>query len=81
LYHHLLKLVKVHRVLDSAETPEYVVSFVLYHEMLHSVCSSAVGKRGRRKIHTKEFREKEKLFHQYREAAEWIHKNRERFFI
>src|ERR1700722_470754 len=38
LYHDSLKLIKIHKMLDNDSFPEYFVSFVMYHEMLHNVC-------------------------------------------
>ena len=46
LYHDPLRLIKIHRRLDSPAFPDYVVSYVIYHEMLHHVCPSYVDERG-----------------------------------
>ncbi|MBF2067534.1 MAG: M48 family peptidase [Calothrix sp. C42_A2020_038] len=59
--------------LDAAMIPEYVVEFVLYHEMLHKFH----GERwvnGRRMVHTSEFRKDEGRFKFYDEAEAWLSK-------
>jgi hypothetical protein len=80
LYHESTKLVKIHRMLDSPSVPFYVVSYVMYHEMLHAVCPSYFDKRGIHKIHTKEFKKREEQFPQFNEALEWIRNNHHLLF-
>ncbi|EFB41222.1 hypothetical protein pah_c048o044 [Parachlamydia acanthamoebae str. Hall's coccus] len=72
LYHHLLRLIKINRILDVPHVPEYLVSFVVYHEMLHEACPSYVDEKGINRIHSKEFREREVLFRDYYKAKKWI---------
>jgi len=36
-YHRDKNLVKINRILDQADIPEYYISFIVYHEMLHHV--------------------------------------------
>lgn len=74
LYHHLLRLIKINRILDVAHVPEYLVAFVIYHEMLHVACPSYVDEKGINRIHSKEFREREVLFRDYYKAKKWIEK-------
>lgn len=78
LYQHPLRLVKVNRLLDRVDVPEYIVSFVIYHEMLHHAYPSYCDANGKRKVHHKEFKSMEKKFHAYDHAMAWIEKNRER---
>jgi len=80
LYHDQMKLVKINRVLDRISVPDYVVSFVIYHEMLHHVCPPYVDENGVNRIHNKAFKRREKQFLYYAEAEDWIDKNRDRFF-
>jgi predicted metal-dependent hydrolase len=51
-------------VLDSPRVPKSVVSYLLYHEMLHTVYDEAAGKIRRRR-HTAEFRRAERAFPQH----------------
>ena len=68
-------LIRIHPVLDSRRVPLFYIEFILYHEMLHAVMESQV-KNGRRSIHAKEFRRREKLFEHYERAAQWERENR-----
>lgn len=68
-------LIRIHPVLDRKDVPVYYLKFVLYHEMLHA--DMGVGERnGRRTVHTKEFRRRERLFSEYDRAAAWERKCR-----
>ncbi|NGX31757.1 MAG: hypothetical protein K940chlam8_01138 [Chlamydiae bacterium] len=68
LYHR--GIVKVNRVLDSVECPQYFVEFILYHEMLHHLFPTKMIN-GRRVMHSKEFRRKERAFKEYKLATYW----------
>ncbi len=70
-------LVRLHRSLDHAEVPRCVVESVVYHEMLHAALPPVVVN-GRRRIHTPEFRRRERLYHRHGEAERWIDDNLER---
>jgi hypothetical protein len=59
--------------LDEALIPEYVVEFVLYHEMLHKFYGEK-WVNGRRMVHTSEFRDSEGKFKFYNEAEAWLSK-------
>lgn len=72
LYQDNLKLIKIHRRLDSHAVPEYLVRFIVYHEMLHHVCPARYGENGKYQIHTKEFKRREAQFVHYRLAKQWI---------
>jgi hypothetical protein len=61
----------IHPLLDDPEVPAYFISFIVYHEMLHAVCQSQIDMRGYMRCHTREFRQREKLFPQYKQAKEW----------
>lgn len=80
LYDAALKLIKIHRLLDSSSIPRYVVEYVLYHEMLHSTCPPMTDEKGRRSIHTKEFIERERQYHYFHCAKQWIEDNRHELF-
>lgn len=65
------RLVRVHRCLDRPEVPRYVVESVVYHEMLHAAVPPVV-KNGRRRIHTLEFRRRERLFSHHDQVERWL---------
>ena len=68
-------LVRIHRSLDREGVPLYVLESVVYHEMLHAVVPVVKHRGERRRIHTMEFRRRERLFERHREAERWISKN------
>lgn len=68
------KRIRIHRSLDSPFFPSFFVAYVIYHEMLHSVERPKMLA-GRRSIHHKDFRLKEKQFHAYDAAKAWEKEN------
>lgn len=81
LYHDQLRLIKINRLLDTPSFPDYLVSFVVYHEMLHHVCPAYYDGKGQHHIHSKEFKEREMLFQHYHLAQRWISDNKAHFFL
>jgi len=63
--------IRINRLLDNAEVPLYFLEFIVYHEMLHAVCPSYIDAKGRCRVHTQEFRRKEKLFADFAAAKKW----------
>jgi len=62
--------IRINPVLDKKKVPPYFIEFIIYHEMLHA--DMGVEKRlGRRRVHTPEFRRREKMFKRYAEALAW----------
>ena len=59
--------------LDRRDVPEYVLDFVMYHELLHKVLGVKTSG-SRRMSHTKEFRELEKAHPYYEQAQAFIQK-------
>ncbi len=59
--------VMVSRTLDDDRFPEFVIDFVMYHELLHKKMQTKKVNE-RRYSHTKKFREEEKKFARYDEA-------------
>jgi len=57
--------------LDDPAVPPYVIDFVMYHELLHKKLGVRVA-RGRRYVHTPEFRRAEREFRHYREAEDYL---------
>ncbi len=74
------KLIKIHRLLDQPHFPPYFISYVVYHEMLHSVHPPVKAKRGRYSIHHAGFKQKEREFAEYAEAKRWEQENKKLFF-
>jgi len=62
------------RRLDSAKVPEFVLDFVMYHELLHKALGIGRREDGKRRMHGPEFRRLERRFPGYREAEEWLTK-------
>ena len=65
--------VAISLTLDDAKVPEFVIEFVLYHELLHKYHGTKWIE-GRRMVHTKEFRANESQFKFYNEASLWLEK-------
>ena len=58
--------------LDNARTPDFLIDFIMYHELLHKQLGmKMVG--GRRYAHTRAFRTAEKRFARYEEAQNMLH--------
>lgn len=81
LYYDPVRLIKVNRLLDSPSFPDYFISYVVYHEMVHHVCPAYFDEKGQHQIHTKEFKEKESKFRHFELAQQWIKENQACFFI
>ena len=67
----------ISKSLDREEIPEYVVEYVLYHEMLHIKHPPRIIN-GRRVHHTAAFRSEEKRFYRYHEALKALDQLSER---
>ncbi|WP_299485354.1 M48 family peptidase [Acaryochloris sp. IP29b_bin.137] len=59
--------------LDSKKVPRYVVDFVMYHELLHTVHGHRI-QNGRYRVHTPEFRVDERQFSQYSQAQQHLNR-------
>src|SRR5208283_1840411 len=68
-------IIRINPVLDRKTVPEYYIAFVVYHEMLHAALG-IMEKDGRRSVHTRAFRERERLFKYYNKAIRWEHTGR-----
>ncbi|MGO9379510.1 MAG: SprT-like domain-containing protein [Dissulfurispiraceae bacterium] len=63
-------IIRINPALDKKTVPRYFVAFVVYHEMLHA----AIGverQGGRRIVHSREFKKRERLFNDYERAIAW----------
>ena len=67
--------ITIHRALDQALIPKLCVDRIIYHEMLHQIYPVKLGRYGRRQIHTREFKQAEKLFLGADMADKWISQN------
>lgn len=74
-YHAKKDEIKIHPVLLQEHLPSFVLEFVIYHEMLHYQDRELllIRKKGD-KVHTKEFRQREKQFLHYEEAQKILKK-------
>lgn len=68
-------IIRINPVLDSKRVPPYFIGLVVYHEMLHAHLG-VIDKNGRKRVHTGEFKEREKLFKDYHKAVSWEKMNR-----
>lgn len=66
-----LGLILINRRLDHTNVPEFVVAYVLYHEMLH-VKHPMRFVRCRRESHSAKFRKEEKRFAEYDRAMKFL---------
>ncbi len=66
--------VAISKSLDSKKVPQFVVEYVVFHEMLH-IAHPAKNINGRRYHHTPEFKKDERRFLHYAEAERWIEQN------
>ncbi len=62
--------VRINPILDKKRVPSYFIEFIIYHEMLHADMGVEGGK-GRRTVHSREFRRRERLFKEYAAALDW----------
>ncbi|HXN97995.1 MAG TPA: SprT-like domain-containing protein [Candidatus Acidoferrales bacterium] len=66
-----LHQIVLNRELDRETVPEYVVAYVLYHEMLHLKHPMKFARR-RRESHSPSFRKEEKIFRDYQRAMKFL---------
>ena len=67
-------VIYISRLFDSDGIPNYVVEYVLFHEMLHLKHPPKISNL-REITHTPEFRQEEKQFKYYEEANHWLNEN------
>lgn len=80
LYNESLKLIKIHQMMDSPYFPRYVVDYIVYHEMIHHVCPTYVDQDGINRVHSREFKQRELLFKEYKIAQQWLKEHQEFLF-
>jgi hypothetical protein len=64
----------VSKSLDARDVPQFVVEYIVFHEMLH-IHHPTVHHNGRRYNHTPVFRRDEEKFAYFEEAEKWIERN------
>ncbi len=64
----------ISQALDDPKVPEFVLDFVVYHELLHIVMPPTRGAGGRRIVHPPAFVAREREFPQWQEAEAWLQK-------
>src|SRR5207244_11967448 len=71
--HHdpVLTRIVISRTVDAENVPRYVLEYIMYHEMLHTIHRPKIVN-GRWYYHTQAFREAEKRFAYFDEASKWF---------
>lgn len=69
-------MIRINPALDSTRVPRYFIEFIVYHEMLHANMGVGKTSNGRRSVHPREFKERERQFKEYERAMAWEKKNR-----
>ncbi len=64
----------VNSALDDPRVPDYVVDFIMYHELLHKMLGVKIDSAGRRRAHTAEFRRYERAHPDYERAQAFLRK-------
>lgn len=73
-YHPDQDLIRIHPALDRPWVPRYVLEAIIHHELLHAAMPPTT-ENGRRRLHTPEFRRREREYPEHRRAQEWIREN------
>ena len=68
------RIIRIHPTLDRQEVPEFYVAAVVFHEMLHQMVP-AVEVNGRRVVHGREFRRRERAYPDHARAKAWEERN------
>lgn len=68
------KAIVISQVLDDPAVPEFVLDYVVYHEILHIIHPAKMGSGDKRRVHTATFTRHERKFPKWQEAEAWIAK-------
>lgn len=68
------KAVVISQVLDDPKVPEFVLDYVVYHELLHIMHPVKMGSGTKRRVHTATFKRDERKFPAWKEAEAWLMK-------
>jgi hypothetical protein len=74
-YDPVLRLIRIHPVLDREQVPLYFLESVVYHEMLHHHMGGVADRAGRTVYHTRAFRAAEQRFPGHAQALAWEKQN------
>ncbi len=74
------KLIKIHRLLDAPIFPDYFISYVVYHEMLHELFPPIEQRGKKRRVHHPDFKKAELRFSHFSLAKKWEKENTQLFF-
>ena len=66
--------ITISRIFDGPEIPEHVISYILFHEMLHARLMTP-SNFDLRNLHSAQFKKEEKRFKWYRESNDWLKSN------
>lgn len=66
--------IRISPVLDDPNVPQYVLEHVIHHEILHHILPVR-RVLGRNRIHSREFKEREREFSEYRAAISWLRRD------
>ena len=64
-------LIRIHPFLDQDFVPEFFVRYVVFHEMLHAYLGVEKSQTGRRCVHTRAFKRRERAYSDYDRAIAW----------
>src|SRR5207247_212999 len=68
------RIIRIHPVLDQADVPDFFISWIVFHEMLHG--RHDIVRKGRRRIfHTPEFLADERAYPDFERASAWEEAN------
>jgi hypothetical protein len=65
------KLIRISRILDQPNIPEFVVRGIVYHEMLHAI-HPIQQRKHRRMVHSPDFKRDEKKFESFTAVQKWL---------
>lgn len=74
-YDPVLRLIRIHPVLDRPEVPLYFLESVVYHEMLHHHMGGVPDRAGRTVYHSRAFRAAERRYPWHAQALAWEKQN------
>ncbi|MBF0506413.1 MAG: hypothetical protein HQL09_06220 [Nitrospirae bacterium] len=63
-------IIRINPVLDKKTVPSHYLEFIVYHEMLHADMGTE-RRNGRRAVHTRDFRKRERAFRDFDEALRY----------
>lgn len=74
-YDPVLRLIRIHPVLDRRDVPFFFLESVIHHEMLHHQLGGVADSAGRTVYHSRAFRQAEAAFPWHRQALAWEKEN------